>query len=171
MDPNNLGYSKDEFNNFGVNEIIIKKSASHETGEYNEIKITNGLISVNKKESSSSKSEKAKTAMTIGGSIGMAGGIGGVIIGTIIGISSSLTFLFNDSVIGISKDTCFFKLSNLEYNQVHIELEDDTGETLRQVELMKTDIDGEYFVSFENLSPNTTYHLNGIDKDICNTKA
>ena len=30
---------------------------------------------------------------------------------------------------------------------------------------MKTDIDGEYFVSFENLSPNTTYHLNGIDKD------
>lgn len=56
-------------------------------------------------------------------------------------------------------------MSNLEYNQVHIELEDDTGETLRQVELMKTDIDGEYFVSFENLSPNTTYHLNGIDKD------
>ena len=42
--------------------------------------------------------------MTIGGSIGMAGGIGGVIIGTIIGISSSLTFLFNDSAIGISKD-------------------------------------------------------------------
>lgn len=103
--------------------------------------------------------------MTIGGSIGMAGGIGGVIIGTIIGISSSLTFLFNDSVIGILKATCFFKLSNLEYNQVHIELEDNTGETLRQVELMKTDIDGEYFVSFENLSPNTTYHLNGIDKD------
>lgn len=103
--------------------------------------------------------------MTIGGSIGMAGGIGGVIIGTIIGISSSLTFLFNDSVIGISKAACFFKLSNLEYNQVHIKLEDDTGETLRQVELMKTDIDGEYFVSFESLSPNTTYHLNGIDKD------
>lgn len=25
MDPNNLGYSKDELNNFGVNEIIIKK--------------------------------------------------------------------------------------------------------------------------------------------------
>ena len=85
--------------------------------------------------------------MIIGGSIGMAGGIGGVIIGTIIGISSSLTFLFNDSVIGISKATCFFKLSNLEYNQVHIELEDNTGETLRQVELMKIDIDGEYFVS------------------------
>ena len=80
MDPNNLGYSKDEFNNFCVNEIIIEKSASHETGKYNEIKITNGLISVNKKESSSSKSEKTKTAMAIGGSIGMAGGIGGVII-------------------------------------------------------------------------------------------
>ena len=75
MDPNNLGYSKDGFNNFGANEIIIKKSASQETGEYNEIKITNGLTSVNKKESSPSKSEKTKTAMAIGGSIGMAGGL------------------------------------------------------------------------------------------------
>lgn len=60
MDPNNLGYSKDEFNNFGVNEIIIKKSASHETGEYNEIKITNGLISVNKKEYHLLKAKRQK---------------------------------------------------------------------------------------------------------------
>ena len=47
--------SNNELNNFYVEEIIKNKEVSHETGEYNEIKISNGLIKASEEESSSSE--------------------------------------------------------------------------------------------------------------------
>ena len=70
MNQFNMQNSKNEYNNFIVDEIIVNKEASHETGEYNEIQIVNGLIATIEEESSSSKDSTSK-AMTISSSIGM----------------------------------------------------------------------------------------------------
>ena len=47
-----------EFNNFYVEEVINGKESSHDTGEYNEIKILNGLISNSEAEEGSSSDEE-----------------------------------------------------------------------------------------------------------------
>ena len=46
-----------EFNNFYIEEVIKSKESAHETGEYNEIKILNGLISNTAEEEDSSSDE------------------------------------------------------------------------------------------------------------------
>ena len=91
-----------------MDEIIVNKEASHETGEYNEIQIVNGLIATIEEESSSSKDSTSK-AMTISSSIGMVVGMVGIVIGTIVSISTSLNFLNTESIIGISQAKCFFE--------------------------------------------------------------
>ena len=74
-----------EFNNFYVEEIIKSKESSHDTGEYNEIKILNGLILNTEEEEDSSSNEEESTSKTValGTTVGMTVGIGGVVIGTI----------------------------------------------------------------------------------------
>ena len=78
-----------EFNNFYIKEVIISKESSHETGEYNEIKILNGLSSNTEEEEDSSSDEKSTSkTLAIGTTVGMTAGIGGVVIGAIASISS-----------------------------------------------------------------------------------
>ena len=82
-----------EFNNFYIEEVIKSKESSHETGEYNEIKILNGLISNTKEEEDSSSDEESTSkTVAIGTTVGMTVGIGGVVIGAIASITLSLNF-------------------------------------------------------------------------------
>ena len=103
-----------EFNNFYVEEVIKNKESSHETGEYNEIKILNGLISNTEEEEDSSSDEEESTSKTvaIGTTVGMTVGIGGVVIGAIASITLSLNFLTAQSVVGITQAQCYFELTN-----------------------------------------------------------
>lgn len=164
MKQNNSNVTNEEFNNFAVHEIIANKEASHETGEYNEIQITNGLISTTEEESSSSDDSTSK-AISIGSSVGVAIGIGGIVVGAAIGISTPILFLSAQSIIGISEAHCFFELSNIDYEQVSIRLENEEGVEIELVDLFPTDFTNQYVTSFYNLTPNSTYYLQGLNSN------
>lgn len=156
--------SNNEYNNFLIGEIIKEKEKAHETGEYNELKIETGLIATVSEEGSSSSEESSTSkAISIGSSVGMVVGVGGIVIGTITSIATSLMFLNTQSVIGISQAKCFFELSNINYEQVNIQLEDDAGNIVQSADLFPTDIENKYVVEFYDLSPKSTYYLQGID--------
>ena len=154
-----------EFNNFYVEEVIKSKESSHDTGEYNEIKILNGLISNSEAEEDSSSNEEESTSKTValGTTLGMTVGIGGVVIGTIASITLSLNFLFAQSVVGITQAKCFFELTNANYDEIDIQLEDTNGDKIQLVDLETTDIANQYVAKFNNLSPNSTYFVKGLD--------
>lgn len=164
MNQFNMQNSKNEYNNFIVDEIIVNKEASHETGEYNEIQIVNGLIATIEEESSSSKDSTSK-AMTISSSIGMVVGMVGIAIGTIVSISTSLNFLNTESIIGISQAQCFFELSNMNYDEVYIQLEDGSGQVIQLANLFPTDLNNQYVATFYDLSPHSTYYLQGLNDE------
>lgn len=157
--------SNNEFNNFLVEEIIASKEKSHETGEYNEIQIENGLIVKVSEEESSSSEEESSTSKVVsfGSSIGMVAGVGGIVIGTITSVTTSLLFLNTQSIIGISQAQCFFQLSNANYQELNIHLEDENGNLLQYTDLFPTDLDNQYVAQFYDLSPSSTYYLKGID--------
>ena len=154
-----------EFNNFYVEEVIKNKESSHETGEYNEIKILNGLISNTEEEEDSSSDEEESTSKTvaIGTTVGMTVGIGGVVIGTIASITLSLNFLVAQSVVGITQAKCFFELTNANYNEIDIQLEDINGEKIQLVDLEPTETKNQYVAEFNHLSPNSIYFVKGLD--------
>lgn len=154
-----------EFNNFYVEEVINDKESSHDTGEYNEIKILNGLISNSEAEEDSSSDEEESTSKTvaIGTTVGMTVGIGGVVIGTIASITLSLNFLVAQSVVGITQAQCFFELTNANYDEIDIQLEDTNGDRVQLVDLETTDIVNQYVAKFNDLSPNSTYFVKGLD--------
>lgn len=164
MNQFNMQNSKNEYNNFIVDEIIVNKEASHETGEYNEIQIVNGLIATVEEKSSSSKDSTSK-AMTISSSIGMVVGMVGIVIGTIVSISTSLNFLNTESIIGISQAKCFFELSNMNYDEVYIQLEDGSGQVIQLANLFPTDLNNQYVATFYDLSPHSTYYLQGLNDE------
>ena len=154
-----------EFNNFYVEEVIKSKESSHETGEYNEIKILNGLISNTEEEEDSSSDEEESTSKTvaIGTTVGMTVGIGGVVIGAIASITLSLNFLATQSVVGITQAQCYFELTNANYNEIDIQLEDINGEKIQLVDLKPTETKNQYVAEFNHLSPNSTYFVKGLD--------
>ena len=154
-----------EFNNFYVEEVIKNKESSHETGEYNEIKILNGLISNTEEEEDSSSDEEESTSKTvaIGTTVGMTVGIGGVVIGAIASITLSLNFLTAQSVVGITQAQCYFELTNANYNEIDIQLEDINGEKIQLVDLEPTETKKQYVAEFNHLSPNSTYFVKGLD--------
>lgn len=166
-DNENLGY---EYNNAFDNEIILSKDYSHDPGEYNEINIHKGLNKTSEESSSDEESSSSDTAskivtMSLTSSISMFVGIGTLVIGTIIGISTSLTYLSNQSHIGISSATCYFEGSNIDYNNLNINLLDFKGNTLSTCKLQESSNDGYYVASFIDLTPNTTYFLEGVYSD------
>ena len=154
-----------EFNNFYVEEVIKSKESSHETGEYNENKFLNGLISNTEEEedSSSDKEESTSKTLAIGTTVGMTVGIGGVVIGAIASITLSLNFLATQSVVGITKAQCYFELTNANYNEIDIQLEDINGEKIQLVDLEPTETKNQYVAEFNHLSPNSTYFVKGLD--------
>ena len=156
-----------EFNNFYVEEVIKNKESSHETGEYNEIKILNELISNTEEEEDSSSDEEESTSKTvaIGTTVGMTVGIGGVVIGAIASITLSLNFLAAQSVVGITQAQCYFELTNANYNEIDIQLEDINGEKIQLVDLEPTETKNQYVAEFNHLSPNSTYFVKGLDYD------
>lgn len=158
--------SNNELNNFYVEEIIENKEVSHETGEYNEIKISNGLIKASEEESSSSeKEESASKALSLTTAIGMTVGVGGVVIGSIASLTLSLNLLFSSSVVGISKAECYFELSNASYETIDIQLENEVNEQVQLVDLKPTEKENYYVAEFNDLSPNSTYYLKGINEN------
>ena len=156
-----------EFNNFYVEEVIKSKESLHETGEYNEIKILNGLISNTEEEEDSSSDEEESTSKTvaIGTTVGMTVGIGGVVIGAIASITLSLNFLATQSVVGITQAQCYFELTNANYNEIDIQLEDTNGEKIQLVDLEPTETKNQYVAEFNHLSPNSIYFVKGLDDD------
>lgn len=166
-DNENLGY---EYNNAFDNEIILSKDYSHDPGEYNEISIYKGLGKTSEESSSDEESSSSDTAskivaMSLTTSISMFVGIGTLVIGTIIGISTSLTYLSNQSHIGISSAKCYFEGSNIDPNNLNIHLLDFKGNTLSTCKLQESSNDGYYVASFIDLTPNTTYFLEGVYSD------
>ena len=157
--------SNNEFNNFLVEEIITSKEKSYETGEYNEIQIENELIVKVSEEESSSSEEESSTSkvVSLGSTIGMVVGVGGIVIGTITSVTTSLLFLNTQSIIGISQAQCLFQLSNANYQELNIHLEDENGNLLQYADLLPTDLDNQYVAEFYDLSPSSTYYLKGID--------
>ena len=153
-----------EFNNFYIEEVIKSKESAHETGEYNEIKILNGLISNTAEEEDSSSDEKSTSKIVaIGTTVGMTVGIGGLVIGAIASITLSLNFLAVQSKVGITQAQCFFELTNANYDEVDIQLEDTSGDKIQLADLEPTDIKNQYVAEFNHLSPNSTYFLKGLD--------
>lgn len=155
-----------EFNNFYVEEVIKSKESSHETGEYNEIKILNGLISntAEEEDSSSDEEESSSKTVAIGTTVGMTVGIGGVVIGAIASITLSLNFLAAQSVVGITQAQCFFELTNASYDEIDIQLEDINGDKIQLVDLEPTDTKNQYVADFNHLLPNSTYFVKGLDE-------
>ena len=163
----NLGY---EYNNAFDNETILIKDYSHDPGEYNEINIYKGLSKASEESSSKEESSSSDTAskiatMSLTTSISMFVGIGTLVIGTIIGISTSLTYLSNQSHIGISSAKCYFEGSNIDASNLDIHLLDFKGNTLSTCKLEQSSSDGYYVASFIDLTPNTTYFLEGVYSD------
>ena len=158
--------SNNELNNFYVEEIIKNKEVSHETGEYNEIKISNGLIKASEEESSSSEEkESASKALSLTTAVGMTVGVGGIIIGSIASLTLSLNMLFSSSVVGISKAECYFELSNASYETIDIQLENEVNQQVQLVDLKPTEKENYYVAEFNDLSPNSTYYLKGINEN------
>lgn len=158
--------SNNKLNNFYVEEIIKNKEVSHETGEYNEIKISNGLIKASEEESSSSEEkESASKALSLTTTVGMTVGVGGIIIGSIASLTLSLNLLFSSSVVGISKAECYFELSNASYETIDILLENEVNQQVQLVDLKPTEKENYYVAEFNDLSPNSTYYLKGINEN------
>lgn len=158
--------SNNQLNNFYVEEIIENKEVSHETGEYNEIKISNGLIKVSEEESSSSEEEEsASKALSLTTTVGMTVGVGGIVIGSIASLALSLNLLFSSSVVGISKAECYFELSNASYETIDIQLENEVNQQVQLVDLKPTEKENYYVAEFNDLSPNSTYYLKGINEN------
>ena len=158
--------SNNKLNNFYVEEIIKNKEVSHETGEYNEIKISNGLIKASEEESSSSEEkESASKALSLTTTVGMTVGVGGIIIGSIASLTLSLNMLFSSSVVGISKAECYFELSNASYETIDIQLENEVNQQVQLVDLKPTEKENYYVAEFNDLSPNSTYYLKGINEN------
>lgn len=158
--------SNNELNNFYVDEIIKNKEVSHETGEYNEIKISNGLIKASEEESSSSKEEESTSkALSLTTTLGMTVGVGGIVVGSIASIALSLNLLFSSSVVGISKAECYFELSNASYETIDIQLENEVNQLVQLVDLKPTEKENYYVAEFNDLSPNSTYYLKGINEN------
>ena len=158
--------SNNELNNFYVEEIIENKEVPHETGEYNEIKISNGLIKASEEESSSSaEEESASKALSLTTTAGMTVGVGGIVIGSIASLTLSLNLLFSSSVVGISKAECYFELSNASYETIDIQLENEVNQQVQLVDLKPTEKENYYVAEFNDLSPNSTYYLKGINEN------
>ena len=158
--------SNNELNNFYVEEIIENKEVSHETGEYNEIKISNGLIKTSEEESSSSEEEEsASKALSLTTTVGMTVGVGGIVIGSIASLTLSLNLLFSSSVVGISKAECYFELSNASFETIDIQLENEVNQQVELVDLKPTEKENYYVAEFNDLSPNSTYYLKGINEN------
>ena len=158
--------SNNELNNFYVEEIIENKEVSHETGEYNEIKISNGLIKASEEESSSSEEEEsASKALSLTTTVGMTVGVGGIVIGSIASLTLSLNLLFSSSVVGIGKAECYFELSNASYETIDIQLENEVNQQVQLVDLKPTEKENYYVAEFNDLSPNSTYYLKGINEN------
>ena len=156
--------SNNELNNFYVEEIIKNKEVSHETGEYNEIKIS--IIKASEEESSSSEEkESASKALSLTTTVGMTVGVGGIIIGSIASLTLSLNMLFSSSVVGISKAECYFELSNASYETIDIQLENEVNQQVQLVDLKPTEKENYYVAEFNDLSPNSTYYLKGINEN------
>lgn len=155
-----------EFINFYVEEVIKSKESSHETGEYNEIKVSNALISntANEEDSSSDEEESSSKTVAIGTTVGMTAGIGGVVIGAIASITLSLNFLAAQSVVGLTQAQCFFELTNANYDEIDIQLEDINGDKIQLVDLEPTDTKNQYVAEFYHLLPNSTYFVKGFDE-------
>ena len=157
--------SNNELNNFYVDEIIKNKEVSHETGEYNEIKISNGLIKASEEESSSSEEkESTSKALSLTTTLGMTVGVGGIVVGSIASLTLSLNLLFSSSVVGISKAECYFELSNASYETIDIQLENEVNQQVQLVDLKPTEKENYYVAEFNDLSPNSTYYLKGINE-------
>ena len=125
----------------------------------------NGLISNTEEEEDSSSDEEESTSKTvaIGTTVGMTVGIGGVVIGAIASITLSLNFLATQSVVGITEAQCYFELTNANYNEIDIQLEDTNGEKIQLVDLEPTETKNQYVAEFNHLSPNSTYFVKGLD--------
>lgn len=158
--------SNNELNNFFVEEIIKNKEVSHETGEYNEIKISNVLIKSSEEESSSSEEEESTSkALSLTTTVGMTVGVGGIVVGSIASLTLSLNLLFSSSVVGISKAECYFELSNASYETIDIQLENEVNQQVQLVDLKPTEKENYYVAEFSDLSPNSTYYLKGINEN------
>ena len=158
--------NSNEFINFYVEEVIKSKESSHETGEYNEIKVLNVLISntAEEEDSSSDEEESSSKTVAIGTTVGMTVGIGGVVIGAIASITFSLNFLVAQSVVGLTQAQCFFELTNANYDEIDIQLEDINGDKIQLVDLEPTDTKNQYVAEFNHLLPNSTYFVKGFDE-------
>lgn len=160
--------SNNTLNNFYVEEIIKNKEVSHETGEYNEIKISNGLIKASEEESSSSEEEESTSnalSLSLTTTVGMTVGVGGIVVGSIASLALSLNLLFSSSVVGISKAECYFELSNASYETIDIQLENEVNQQVQLVDLKPTEKENYYVAEFNDLSPNSTYYLKGINEN------
>lgn len=158
------GNTSFEFACFDVPEILSNKETSHDTGEYNEIKISGGLLAAEAEEESSD-SEDTSSSSALTGSIGMIIGVGGVVIGTVAAIPASMGFLSGESVIGISQAQCAFSLENADYQDISVRLKDDSGAVMQTVSLLPGETEKTYVAKFSDLIPDSLYYLEGIDDD------
>ena len=113
------GNTSCEFACFDVPEILSNKETSHDPGEYNEIRISGGLLAAEAEEESSDSEDTSSSSSALTGSIGMIIGVGGIVIGTAGAISASMGFLSGESVIGISQAQCAFSLENADYQDIY----------------------------------------------------
>ncbi len=160
-----MSNTKDEFNNFAIKEIIKDKEISYETGEYNEFEITTGLIVADEEEEDSSDDETSSKTVSLTTSIGMTIGVGGIVVGGIITLSSSFQFLLSNSQIGMTYASCVFEINNADYEKIDIILENGDGVEIYLTELIPTDVSNQYIAKFNDLIPSTTYYLSGRDDE------
>lgn len=158
------GNTSFEFACFDVPEILSNKETSHDTGEYNEIRISGGLLAAEAEEESSD-SEDTSSSSALTGSIGMIIGVGGVVIGTVAAIPASMGFLSGESVIGISQAQCAFSLENADYQDISVRLKDDSGAVMQTASLLPGETEKTYVAKFSDLIPDSLYYLEGIDDD------
>lgn len=159
----NLGY---EYNDALNDEIILNKVSSHDPGEFNEIKITNGLLtSKEETESSSSDTTTKITAMSLTTSISMFVGIGTLVIGTIFSINTSIKYLKDQSYIGISYAKCIFESTSIDVDNFVVNLLDFNGNIIQSGDLKSSSTTNYYEIEFNDLTPNTTYFIEGTNSD------
>ena len=158
------GNTSFEFSCFDVPEILSNKETSHDPGEYNEIRISGGLLAAEAEEESSD-SEDTSSSSALTGSIGMIIGVGGIVIGTVGAISASMGFLSGESVIGISQAQCAFSLENADYQDISVRLKDGSGAVMQTASLLPGETEKTYVAEFSGLIPDSVYYLEGIDDD------
>ena len=156
------GNTSFEFSCFDVPEILSNKETSHDPGEYNEIRISGGLLAA---EEESSDSEETSSSSALTGSIGMIIGVGGIVIGTVGAISASMGFLSSESVIGISQAQCAFSLENADYQDISVRLKDGSGAVMQTASLLPGETEKTYVAEFSGLIPDSLYYLEGIGGD------